>query len=431
MAELSLSSCMQVVNKMLPADQDAVLQRLEQLEAEGVPREQAQLQAAQEVLARLEAEGGEDVRRSTLRTIEVDGVRRPDSNSQGQIIYPMSRGMQGLVNFWRWFGDSKVVDEQGRPRVMYHGTRADFDVFDTTRYSMWGEGAFFTSDAETAAIYAGNAQGDGPPRVIPVYLKVESDDDGSITDRGVMGLTVQVKSPSNIKSATGNDGSFDAQDANIARSTRRDFNPELPRGYVGEPTQAELELEQQVQDAEKRAGELWAEGKKKSMDRILAKLLPQIKAMNLGAEAERSIAQNLFHNERAKDGDNTPEFAAYRDMVPQVEKLRERRMQMIYDRIGPPEFEGIRQLKDFHRPITETKAFKDWFKDSKAVDEEGRPLIALHGTNRDFTEFRTVLPGDKQVSNNNWMGELGSWFAAPRLAAPRPPPTCSPSCAGA
>lgn len=33
--------------------------------------------------------------------------------------------------FRKWFGDSKVVDAQGRPLVVYHGTQADFNVFES------------------------------------------------------------------------------------------------------------------------------------------------------------------------------------------------------------------------------------------------------------------------------------------------------------
>lgn len=35
--------------------------------------------------------------------------------------------------FKRWFGDSKVVDAEGKPLVVYHGTSADFSVFDTAQ----------------------------------------------------------------------------------------------------------------------------------------------------------------------------------------------------------------------------------------------------------------------------------------------------------
>ena len=32
--------------------------------------------------------------------------------------------------FKRWFGDSKVVDRDGEPLVVYHATDAEFTVFD-------------------------------------------------------------------------------------------------------------------------------------------------------------------------------------------------------------------------------------------------------------------------------------------------------------
>ena len=62
-----------------------------------------------------------------------------------------------------WFGDwehdpqnaSKVVDENGEPRVVYHGTYGDFTVFDkakigsATDYGIWGRGFYFTNMENT------------------------------------------------------------------------------------------------------------------------------------------------------------------------------------------------------------------------------------------------------------------------------------------
>jgi hypothetical protein len=47
---------------------------------------------------------------------------------------------------------------------------------------------------------------------------------------------------------------------------------------------------------------------------------------------------------------------------------------------------------------TRTKAFKNWFKDSKVVDENGNPLVVYHGT--PYGEFNTFMDGDR-----------GMWFA--------------------
>ena len=62
--------------------------------------------------------------------------------------------------FTRWFGDSKVVDSEGKPLVVYHGTTSNeaFSEFRTKGYKArgyhYGEGAYFTPEPGRAAEYA-------------------------------------------------------------------------------------------------------------------------------------------------------------------------------------------------------------------------------------------------------------------------------------
>lgn len=62
--------------------------------------------------------------------------------------------------FRRWFGDSKVVDGSGKPLVVYHGTRREFDAFDPTKLgSASGHplsvfGAFFTTSPQVADLFS-------------------------------------------------------------------------------------------------------------------------------------------------------------------------------------------------------------------------------------------------------------------------------------
>lgn len=65
------------------------------------------------------AKGLKGLLKGSDRVIDVDGVLRPVLNSRGKAIHPTEEGVR---NFWRWFGDGKVVDDAGRPRVVYHGT---------------------------------------------------------------------------------------------------------------------------------------------------------------------------------------------------------------------------------------------------------------------------------------------------------------------
>lgn len=66
----------------------------------------------------------------------------------------------GSENFKKWFRDSKVVDADGNPRVVYHGSAIEFEAFDknllgsNTHAPSAETGFFFTSDKEVAQSYA-------------------------------------------------------------------------------------------------------------------------------------------------------------------------------------------------------------------------------------------------------------------------------------
>jgi 8-oxo-dGTP pyrophosphatase MutT (NUDIX family) len=69
--------------------------------------------------------------------------------------------------FWKWFGDSVVRNDDGSPKVVYHGTCANFDAFMRGRKCVGG--AIFFGDSSEANAYAGPAKG---ASVYPVYLRI-------------------------------------------------------------------------------------------------------------------------------------------------------------------------------------------------------------------------------------------------------------------
>lgn len=81
-------------------------------------------------------------------TIIIDGKERPTRNSNGQLIHQTE---EGIRNFWRWFGDSKVVDDQGRPLVVYHGSRLENgpDEFKNNG----GKGIYFAENSDISENY--------------------------------------------------------------------------------------------------------------------------------------------------------------------------------------------------------------------------------------------------------------------------------------
>ena len=171
--------------------------------------------------------------------------------------------------FKEWFGDwekkpkqaSKIVDKNGEPLVVYHGTTSKpFDIFDKnligTRYSYDEVGFFFTDKKDIAEDYAHSEfNGDVYGGVIPVFISSKNtlvidnkwtkkngmgnilkdmdpiefwdeyqslvleerekiNADGIMIDDGSSKMVVAFE-PNQIKSATDNNGEFSTQDDNI------------------------------------------------------------------------------------------------------------------------------------------------------------------------------------------------------------------------
>lgn len=192
-------------------------------------------------------------------------------------------------NFKAWFGDSKVVGEDGAPMVVYHGTRGNVGAFDTGRVKErfpHSEGLYFISNPKAASVYADSVQNAaenfnpaskfGRPveegaNVVPAYVSlnnpkiietrglVESIVDG---DNGAMvrqakadgfdGVIVRRRNgdefdtdlviafrPEQIKSAIGNSGRFDPNSASLTdpvpRAAATEAAPPKPAAEAGDP----------------------------------------------------------------------------------------------------------------------------------------------------------------------------------------------------
>ena len=195
--------------------------------------------------------------------------------------------------FKRWFGDSKVVDSEGRPLVVYHGTdRGSFYEFQHNKRSR-SDGFVFTSNRDMAATYAANDT-DLPDNgiksgIYPAYLSAKNIkeinwggnyfqkiDDGldtnaaiaaakaegfdglvirNVNDPGgnaarremhgkpgfdVMGDLYVVFDPKQVKSATGNRGTFDPTNPDIRFSRK---TPPKPNGHRGVDVPEETKTE--------------------------------------------------------------------------------------------------------------------------------------------------------------------------------------------
>jgi hypothetical protein len=170
-----------------------------------------------------------------------DGFRRSARRAQGE-----------TPAFKTWFGaDSNLRSPDGAPMVLYHGTTRDFTSFQPSATGVTGPGIYLGDSSDVAESYAGDSTG---ANVMPVYARgrymgmtkwskyvqdhgwggartaAEKDGWAGVYDEKFESA-VNVWDPRNIKSATGNDGSFDGGSADLTRSARRvntfgDITPE-------------------------------------------------------------------------------------------------------------------------------------------------------------------------------------------------------------
>lgn len=222
------------------------------------------------------------------------------TKEKGSALYQIRREQTDTPEFKKWFGDSKVVDEDGDPVVVYHGTGKNFDSFDVGRAGS-GSGTpqekaiFLTTDkneaSDRAEIAGVGDESDHRGAVMPVYVKAENPYTSDLTTynskrfseeiakakslghdsiffpkvdyKGEKG-TVAVFSPEQIKSSIGNFGSFDPRDPRILYQIRRPYRspgpqPELARGEPEEeePTYAPPEdrVSNDLPDTPRRPGE--------------------------------------------------------------------------------------------------------------------------------------------------------------------------------
>jgi len=150
--------------------------------------------------------------------------------------------------FKKWFGDSKVVDKNGKPLIVYHGTTAS-NIKEFKPERLHGRnGIYFTDKQEEAQLYGSN--------IIKVYVKMENpkifdaegksfndifdkiepllrflgkfENDGIIIKNvydspsgkkeGRKSTTFIVDDASQIKSATNNNGNFDPNESDMTKA---------------------------------------------------------------------------------------------------------------------------------------------------------------------------------------------------------------------
>lgn len=250
----------------------------------------------------------------------------------GLPLFSAKRDQTETPQFKAWFKDSKARDGRGEPQLLYTGTSKDLDF---KAFKIPKNGAWFTTDPKSASEYAKDNDSKGvkynpdtrryeeqnsASRVIPVYLRAENpytltEDEmnkivkasnykaaqGQLFDtvraRGYDsvnmggGVWVALKEPTQIKSAIGNNGSFNPAKKDIVESAKRVF-ADSGRQYTPEQLKAFNNTGRVVeeQSLRERLNMLTADWKKKVAQGLVDQFAP-IKDLGAPGKAAYALAR--------------------------------------------------------------------------------------------------------------------------------------------
>nr|DAG73596.1 MAG TPA: polyVal ADP-ribosyltransferase [Caudoviricetes sp.] len=263
-----------------------------------------------------------------------DGIVREFDSKINMSVENVTQSQQ----FKRWFGDwqnhperaSKVVNADGTPKVVYHGTNAEFNTFQQEN------GAYFFSESrDYAESMADERRGN---RIIEAYLKMKNP------------YTVKL-SPEQFTD--------NIAEAPFIRYAKEHGHDGVIFEYDGSKEDLAYDKFYVVFDSTQI---------KSATDNIgtFDKTNPDIRFSASARQASERDKQNLETvSAMLDDGSGR---GVFKDAV----FLRNPRL--------------MQKLVD-EREKTQTAAFRDWFAGSKATNTEGEPLLVFHGAGAKFTKF--------------------------------------------
>lgn len=192
------------------------------------------------------------LRENSRTTGEIGSAKEPSgpngtisiANKNPKIKAQNAKTDPNSAAFKKWFKNSKVVDENGKPLVVYHGTKqGDFSSFDKSKigaqtdYGYRGRGFYFTPQQELAAMYSRDWQKfkqvpNENGRVMPVYLSVQNPYIIKSKDAHNMLSKFESESFTRKLQEQGYDGVFVEMDDLV-----KSYDGELQEIIVFEPTQ--------------------------------------------------------------------------------------------------------------------------------------------------------------------------------------------------
>jgi len=330
--------------------------------------------------------------------------------------------------FKKWFGKSKVVDAEGKPLVVYHGTMGGgFVEFDLGKIDKHHSGFFFTNSKEVAESYG---MGNPLPRRVCAVPDI----------RTVADVRRFVKSPENAfengwrivlnesRQVIEEDESDDLPYTGMGARVFTSFSPFWERNGKTEDIGEDYyyppysDLVSDIRQALRRGGPLTS-----GTYAVYLRMLKPMVVDGRGA-AWMSIPYkggyyktnqlSAIAKEKGHDGlilRNIYDSSIVQDVISDVYVVFDsRNIKSATANVGTFDRKDADIRKNPRRnpriaptpdhPQMETPAFKRWFGKSKVVDADGKPIRVYHGTFGDFSVFN--------FGRSVGLNRLGFWFDA-------------------
>ena len=368
--------------------------------------------------------------------------------------------------FRQWFGEnSTLTNPDGSPMALFHGTGSKFTQFRRSQTGAMGPGVYLGDSRDVAEAYDGD--GKGAQTVMAVYARGKylsnrqwtgyihthgwSGAEAAATADGWSGVhdqmfedAVCVWDPAQIKSATDNNGQFDASNPDIRFSFAEEFPPAFREDIPDEDW-----LRDQVKYASGAGRNTFGVPRMSKItgsfsDSImvpteLATAAPGQRGeqSNVRTQSVDAIRKILCETGRMPTDANGNEDAPYievgYDGKPWVREGNHRIMAAAaegweYIPAQVRYFDGGQRLAGPWSPSNllaatsraserasvpavdqpQTEAFKRWFEGSRVVDDAGQPLVVYHGTDENFSVFDARRAG---AGNDKGMRGTGIYFS--------------------
>lgn len=271
-----------------------------------------------------------------------------------------------------YFKDSVVRDENGNLKVMYHGTKAHgFTVFDHSyqEFGLYGNGFYFTDDPNVADGYSKD-----------VYGKAQ---DGS----GVYKTYLNITNPIDMD----------------AYADKEKWVSKIAETFDESTDVVNAHLEELIANMSERMNGARESVKNSDMFYIMRKVIYDLE---IGKHEAGELAEDCI---RSMGYDGITHIGGGRFNNKDDNRHR------VYIAFSPEQIKNIDNAKPTDSPDIRyslsdsdgkklTKEQSDYFKDSKARDENGNLLKVYHTTANDFTVFDKSKQGDATGDSNTYMG---------------------------